>query len=111
MPDRESPIANPVEAILALSDLILVTEDSFSMVCEAASSGRHTFILEIDHKTHRRPRRCQVYPEIMRHASVTWHSIEDLETHIQQVLADPTPIKSLCDTQLAATAVVQMLGK
>ena len=109
--DRESPISNPVEAILALSDLILVTEDSFSMVCEAASSGRHAFIVPIDHKTRRRPRRCHVYPEVMRHASVGWYSIEALEKHIPQVLTEAMPIKSLCDTEVAAAAVIKMLGK
>jgi mitochondrial fission protein ELM1 len=109
--DRESPIPNPVEAILALSDLILVTEDSFSMVCEAASSGRHAFIVQIDHKTRRRPKRCHVYPEIMRHASVGWYNSEVLERHIRQVLTEPAPIRSLCDTEVAAAAVVQMLGE
>ena len=109
--DRESPIPNPVEAILALSDLILVTEDSFSMVCEAASSGRHAFIVQIDHKTRRRPKRCHVYPEIMRRASVGWYSAEVLERHIRQALTEPAPIRSLCDTEVAAAAVVQMLGE
>ena len=110
--DRESPIPNPVEAILALSDLILVTEDSFSMVCEAASSGRRAFIVPIDHKTRRRPKRFRVYPEIMRHASVGWYSIEAVEKHIRQILTEQhAPIRSLCDTEVAAAAVIQMLGK
>lgn len=109
--DRKSSIANPVEAILALSDLVLVTEDSFSMVCEAASSGRHAFIVPIDHKTRRRPKRSRAYPEIMRRASVDWYSVETFEKHIRQVLAKPAPIKSLCDTEVAAAAVVRMLGK
>ena len=109
--DRESPIPDPVEAILALSDVILVTEDSFSMVCEAASSGRRTFIVPIDRKTRRRPKRQYVYADMMRRASVGWYSIEALEKHIQQVLTESVPIKSLCDTEVAAAAVVQMLGK
>lgn len=109
--DRESPIPNPVEAILALSDVILVTEDSFSMVCEAASSGRHAFIVRIDNKTRRRPKRHQVYTDIMRRASVGWYSIEAVEKHLQQILTEPAPIRSLCDTEAAAAAVVQLLGK
>ena len=108
--DRENPIPNPVEAILALSDLILVTEDSFSMVCEAASSGRHALIVPIDHKSRRRPKRCRAYPEIMHHASVGWYSVETLERHIRQILAEPVPAASLRDTEVAAAAVVQMLG-
>ncbi len=109
--DRESPIPDPVEAILALSDVILVTEDSFSMVCEAASSGRHTFIVQIDHKTRRRPKRHQVYTDIMRRASVEWYSMEAVEKHLQQVMTEPTPTRSLCDTEAAAAAVLQLLEK
>ena len=109
--DRESPIPNPVEAILALSDLILVTEDSFSMVCEAASSGRHAFIVPIDHKVRRRPKRHHVYADIMNRASVDWYSVEELERHIQHALIEPVPVNSLCDTEIAAAAVAQMLEK
>ena len=109
--DRESPIPNPVEAILALSDLILVTEDSFSMVCEAASSGRRALIVPIDHKKRRRPKRCRTYPEIMHHASVGWYSVETLEGHVQQILTEPVPAACLRDTEDAAAAVLQMLRK
>ena len=109
--DRESPIPNPVEAILALSDLILVTEDSFSMVCEAASSGRRALIVKIDHKTRRRPKRARVYPEIMRRASVDWYSVEALQRALRRVGTKPPPTKSLRDTEVAAAAVAQMLGK
>jgi mitochondrial fission protein ELM1 len=105
----KSSIARPVEAIFALSHLILVTEDSFSMVCEAASSGQQTLIVKIDHKTRRRPKRCQVYPEIIRHASVEWCHIDELETVIRRVLEARTPIKPLCDTEMAAEAVQQLL--
>ena len=109
--DRESPVPNPVEAILALSDVILVTEDSFSMVCEAASSGRRVLIVPIDHKTRRRPKRLQVYADIMSRASVGWYSVEALEKHTRQMLTEPVSIRSLCDTEVAAAAVIRMLGK
>ncbi|MDE0043818.1 MAG: ELM1/GtrOC1 family putative glycosyltransferase [Candidatus Poribacteria bacterium] len=109
--NRNSPITNPVEAILALSDVILVTEDSFSMVCEAASSGRYSFIVSIDHKTRRRPKRYHVYADIMRRASVGWYSVEELERHIQNALMEPVPVTSLCDTEVAAAAVARMLEK
>lgn len=103
-------IAQSVEAIFALSDLVLVTEDSFSMVCEAASSGRQTLIVGIDHKTRRPPKRCQVYPELTRHASVESCRIDGLEELIRRLLAARTPIKPLSDTEMAAAAVQQLLG-
>ena len=105
----ENSITDPVGTIFALSDVIVVTEDSFSMVCEAASSGKRVIILAVDHKTHRRPKRHEVYSEIMRHASVMWSSVEDLETNLETALADESPIKPLRDTQVAATAVRQLL--
>ncbi|MDE0300089.1 MAG: ELM1/GtrOC1 family putative glycosyltransferase [Candidatus Poribacteria bacterium] len=108
--DRESPISNPVEGILALSDVILVTEDSFSMVCEAASSGRHAFIVPVDHRTRRRPKRHRVYADIISRASVGWYSVEALDRHIRHAPIEPVPVNSLCDTEVAASAVAHMLG-
>ena len=105
----ENSLTDPVGTILALADVIIVTEDSFSMVCEAASSGKRVIILEIDHRTRRRPKQHQVYSEIMRHASVKWSDVENLEASLEITLADESPIKSLQDTQAAAAAVGQLL--
>ena len=105
----ESALMDPVGTIFALSDVVIVTEDSFSMVCEAASSGKRVIILEVDHKTHHRPKRGKVYSEIMCHASVMRSSVEDLETTLEAALTDESPIKPLQDTQVAATAVRQLL--
>ena len=105
----ENSLMDPVGTIFALSDVIIATEDSFSMVCEAASSGKRVIISEIDHKTRRRPKRAQVYSEIMHHASVMWSDVEDLEANLEAALADESPIKPLQDTQRAATAVRQLL--
>ena len=105
----ENSITDPVGTIFALSDVIVVTEDSFSMVCEAASSGKRVIILEVDHKTRRRPKRHQIYSEIMRHASVMWSGVADLEIALETVLADESPVKPLQDTQVAAAAVRQLL--
>ncbi len=105
----ENSFTDPIGTIFALSDVIIVTEDSFSMVCEAASSGKRVIILEVNHKTHRRPKRGKVYPEIMRHASVMWSGVEDLGTSLEAALTDTSPIKPLQDTQVAATAVRQLL--
>lgn len=105
----ENATTDPVGTIFALSDVIVVTEDSFSMVCEAASSGKRVIILEVDHKTRRRPKRHKVYSEIMRHASVMWSSAGDLETTLEAALTAESPVKPLQDTQVAATAVRQLL--
>ena len=105
----ENSLTDPVGTIFALSDVIIVTEDSFSMVCEAASSGKQVIILEVDHKTRRRPKRHQVYSEIIRHASVMWSGVEDLEIALEIALTAESPVKPLQDTQVAATAVRRLL--
>ena len=105
----EDSLTDPVGTIFALSDVLVVTEDSFSMVCEAASSGKRVIVLEVDHKTRRRPKRSKVYSEIMRHASVKWSDVEELESNLEAALADESPIKSLQDTHVAATAIRQLL--
>ena len=105
----ENSLTDPVGTIFALSDVIIVTEDSFSMVCEAASSGKRVIILEVDHKTRRRPKRHEAYSEIMRHASVMWSGVENLEIALETALMDEGPVKPLQDTQVAATAVRQLL--
>ena len=108
---RESSLVDPVNQILALSDLVVVTEDSFSMVCEAASSGRRVIILEVDSKTRRNPKRNRVYQEIMRHASVRWSNTKILEENIGQALADRTPVEPLQDTQTAAAAIRRLFDE
>ena len=105
----ENSLTDPVGTIFALSDVIVVTEDSFSMVCEAASSGKRVIILEVDHKTRHRPKRSKVYSEIMRHASVKWCDVEDLGASLDAAVADESPIKPLQDTHHAAIAVRQLL--
>ena len=66
-------------------------------------------ILEVDHKTRRRPKQHQVYSEIMRYASVKWSDVEDLEGNLETALMEEGPIKPLQDTQAAATAVRLLL--
>ncbi len=108
---RENGVVNPVNQILALSNLVVVTEDSFSMVCEAASSGRKVIILEVDRKTRCASKRNRVYQEIMRRASVRWSNTKNLAENIMQALADPAPVKPLRDTQTAAAAIQRLFGE
>ena len=108
---RENSLPDPVNQILALSDVVVVTEDSFSMVCEAASSGRRAIILEVDRKTRRRPKRDRVYQEILRRASVRWSNIKNLQEDIAHALADSAPVEPLRDTQTAAAAIQRLFGE
>lgn len=109
-PDTPSDLEDPYQAVLALSDLLIVTADSFSMVCEAASSGRSVVVLTLSQLKTRLPPRYRVYRHIEEHASVTHCTLEDLETHIGGAFTAETPNTPLRDTEKAAEAIRQLMA-
>ncbi len=105
-PDTPSKLDDPYQAILALSDLIIVTADSFSMVCEAASSGRKVIVLSLSQKKRGQPRRYKVYGYIKQHSIVRQCALETLSQQIGEALASSrnssTPLQ---DTEEAVDAI------
>ncbi len=105
LPDAPSKIADPYQAILALSDLLIVTADSFSMVCEAASSGRPVTVLMLSAEKTRLPKRHEVYRYMEEHAVVRRCRFDELKENIINALTSrvaPTPLQ---DTETAALAI------
>ena len=105
VPDAPSEIADPYQAILALSDLLIVTADSFSMVCEAASSGHPVTVLMLSAEKARLPKRHEVYRYMEEHAVVHRCRFDALKENIINVLTSrvaPTPLQ---DTETAALAI------
>ena len=109
-PDTSSELEDPYQAILALSDLLIVTADSFSMVCEAASSGRSVAVLTLSHKSVRPPKRHKVYRYMEAHAILTRCRLDGLETHIVNTLTANRSKKPLRDTETAVAAIRQLFG-
>ena len=107
-PDTSSELEDPYQDILALSDLLIVTADSFSMVCEAASSGRSVAVLTLSHKSVRPPKRHEVYRYMEAHAILTRCRLDSLETHIINTLTASGPKKPLRDTETAVAAIRQL---
>jgi len=114
-------IPDPVASIFAISDIVIVTEDSFSMVCEAASSGRKVIILDVDRKSRRRPRRHRTYDSIMQSpppfppvtggvGGVVKCNIDNLEEMLLKVAYEEVNGKALRDAKKAANAIIQMLS-
>ena len=102
-----------VEHILAYADLILVTEDSFSMVCEAASSGKPVLILKVDRtqaEWHYR-KQDQIYQELVDRQIVQWAG-EEPKSLVEKVAgeAKDNPQSYLQDASLAAKAVADLLA-
>ncbi len=109
-PDTFSELEDPYQAILALSDLLIVTADSFSMVCEAASSGRSVAVLTLSHKSVRLPRRYEIYRYMEESSIVSQCRLDDLETHIINSLTSNMPNKPLQDTETAVEAIRQLVA-
>lgn len=109
-PDTSSELEDPYQAILALSDLLIVTADSFSMVCEAASSGRSVAVLTLSHKGVRPPKRHEVYRYMEESSIVNQCRLDELETHIINSLVSDVPNKPLQDTETAVEAIRQLVA-
>ena len=109
-PDTPSELSDPYQAILALSDLLIVTADSFSMVCEAASSGRPVIVLTLLEEKARKPRRYNVYQYMEQHAIVSRCSLDQLRQHIRDSLTSRPSNIPLQDTETAVQAIRNLIG-
>lgn len=107
--DTPSELEDPYQAILALSDLLIVTADSFSMVCEAASSGRSVVVLMLSEEKTRLPKRYEVYRYMEEHSIVTRCRLDGLETHIINSLTSDMSNKPLQDTETAVEAIRRLV--
>ena len=109
-PDTPSELEDPYQAILALSDLLIVTADSFSMVCEAASSCRKVIVLMLSQERVRLPKRYKVYEYMEEHSIVSRCRLDNLEAHIAKALTSGVPNTPLQDTETAVDAIRQLVA-
>ena len=108
-PDTFSELADPYQAILALSDLLIVTADSFSMVCEAASSGRPVIVLTLSKETARKPKRYNVYQYMEHHAIARQCGLDRLRQYITDGLTSCVMNIPLQDTATARDAIRNLI--
>ena len=104
-PDTPSELKDPYQAILALSDLLIVTADSFSMVCEAASSGHPVIVLTLSDENVRKPKRYTVYAYMEQHTIVSRCGLDGLKQQIVDGLTSRVPNTPLQDTETAVQAI------
>ena len=110
-PDTPSELNDPYQAILALSDLLIVTADSFSMVCEAASSGRKVIILSLSRRRRRQPKRYKVYEYMEQHSIVRRCALSELSQQINEALASSGDTNiPLQDTERAVDAIRTLIS-
>ena len=108
-PNSQSMIDEPYEAILALSDLLIVTADSFSMVCEAASTGKKVIVLSMTQTAIRIPSRYKVYTYMKDQTIISLSNSDELNSIITEQLKTNTVTKKLQDTETAVKAIRELL--
>lgn len=108
-PNNPSELADPYQAILALSDLLIVTGDSFSMVCEAASSGHPVIVLMLSEEKARLPKRYEVYQYMEEQEIVHRCRFDNLAQYIVDTLTSDIRPSPLQDTQTAVRAINSLM--
>jgi KDO2-lipid IV(A) lauroyltransferase len=100
---------NPVPGILGISHVIIVTEDSFSMVCEAVSSGKKIILLEVARRKNGHGKRERVYKLLAERGYLRRASLLDLREAIMDFINDSSKPKTLDDAQMAADAMRELI--
>ena len=108
-PNTPSELDNPYNAILAISDLLIVSADSFSMVCEAASSGRNVIVLSLSQRHQKQPKRYIVYQHMLEQSIINMCILEELAQQITTAITQPSDNTYLQDTQKSVRAIRQLL--
>ncbi len=100
---------NPVPGILGLSDVTVVTEDSFAMVCEAASSGRKVVILEVRRRRQGDPKRERIYRVLAERGYARRADISNLSDVVLGFAGEAFSPRVLDDAQIAADALRDLI--
>jgi mitochondrial fission protein ELM1 len=109
---KESNQGNVVQGILGISNIAIVTEDSFSMVCESASSGKRIIILDVERKK-KKPyaRREKVYKSLVEQGYARRSNLQNLKTDLINYMNDRSKPKVLNDAEIVAKALKRLLEK
>lgn len=108
-PNIPPELDDPYQSILSICDVLIVSADSFSMVCEAASSGRHAIVLSLSQINQRQPKRYRVYQYMVDNSIIEMCKLEDLAQQITTALTQPSNTPHLQDTLTAVNAIRQLL--
>ncbi len=76
---------NPVPGIIGLCEIVIVTEDSVSMVSEIISGGKYAIVVKVGRKKNRMKFE-RLFQDLMDEQYITYTSIEELNRSIAEVL-------------------------
>ncbi|HRZ86974.1 MAG TPA: lipopolysaccharide heptosyltransferase II [bacterium] len=100
---------NPIPGILGLCTIIVVTEESISMVSEAASSGKYVFVVRIDHKDNRRLKQERTIDILAQRGYIIKSDMSQLCETVAQFWPPKSPPRVLNDTETASEALMKLL--
>ena len=98
---------NPVPGIIGLSEVVVVTEDSVSMVSEIISGGKQAVVVKVG-KRKKRNKFITLYEDLEREKYITYTTIEDLNKNLVQALSfKHAGLKPLDESQKVANEIVR----
>lgn len=78
--------ANPVPGIIGLCDIVVVTEDSVSMVSEIISGGKHAVVVQVGRRK-KRNKFITLYEDLNRENYITYTTIDKLNAALAAALS------------------------
>lgn len=107
---NERNIPEAVGGILGLSDFVLVSEESISMISEAASSGKYTGVIRMKSKFSKTgPRHERFLRNLERQGYIFLIPNDNIADRVKAILSDRPQIKRLDDRMVAAQAIKKLL--
>ncbi len=102
---------NPTGGILGLSEVVIVTEDSISMIAEAASSGKKIVVLQIDRKFQKKtPRHLETIRKLAQKGYLRLAKAHNLGQVVSRIITERFTPKVLNDTEKAIKRVKELLA-
>ena len=84
--------------ILALSNIVLVSGESISMISEAIASGKKVVVFELDKKVNGTTKHARALDALAREGYVTVAKADELPSVLSRVLSEKTSLKRIDDT-------------
>lgn len=106
---NENNIPEAVGGILGLSDMIIVSDDSISMVSEAATSGKYVIVVKTGEESSSRNKHRRFLESLSREEYIFLVKPNNISDTIRQVFNNRPKVKKLDDSEAVASAIRKIL--
>ncbi|MEA3561021.1 MAG: tetraacyldisaccharide 4'-kinase [Candidatus Omnitrophota bacterium] len=109
---NEENFPGAIEGMLSLSQIVIISCDSTSMISEALAAARYVVVFELDRKRYssRYSKHGQLVNRLAAERYLTVSSAEQLDSAIEKVWQEKRPIKTLNDNLAVKKAVNKLLN-